>query len=123
MIKPQYKPKKRKTFKNILHYSVYIVKPFRSSFAIACFDTMQQVLKFLNVAKLNYAKTQYIKALGFNEKQIRNFYKKFDKIYDINTRLTIHIDNFSNFIKPIQNLNKEFIIVTKTYFNHFNNKR
>lgn len=123
MNKIQYKPEKKKIHKNILHYSVYIVKPFHPSFAVVCFDTLKQVLDFLDISKLNYAKHKFIKAVGYNKKQLRNFYKTYDKIYDINTRLTIHIENFNNFLKPFQNLNKEFVIVTKTYFNHYNNKR
>ena len=123
MIKPQYKPEKKKRYRNILHYSVYIVKPFHSSFAVACFDTLKQVLDFLDISKLNYAKHKFIKAVGFNKKQLRNFYKTYDRIYDINLRLTIHVNNFKDFLKPFQNLDKEFVIVTKTYFNHYNNKR
>lgn len=74
-----------------------VVRPFHPSIAIASFDTMKQVLEFLDISKLNYAKNKFIKEVGYNKKQLRNFYKKFDKIYDINLRLTIHIQNFKQF--------------------------
>lgn len=123
MNKLQFKPEKKKRFKNILHYAIYIVRPFHPSLAIASLDNMKQVLEFLNVAKLNYAKSKFIKELGYNKERLYHFYKTYDRIYDINLRLTVHIQNFKDFIKPLNNLNNSYLIVTKTYYNHYNNKK
>lgn len=123
MNKLQFKPEKKKRHKNILHYVVYIVRPFYPSIAIATFDTVKQVCKFLDIYEVNYAKNKFIKELGYNKEQLFHFYKTYDRIYDINLRLTVHIQNFRQFIKPLENLNNTYIVVTKTHFNRYNNKK